>query len=228
MSVSRGTFYGVVAVLVAGVVLSSSLALSYYESYQAQKAETDRYVAELNSALASYDLLTHSYNSSLGDYASTLSLLASAVDNLNTSLPAYGRAAAALPALWHSYEGLSQLSGRSAATYEVSMKVDFGNGTDRWYNQTRIAPGWNGYVATLVLLGGKINATWYPQYGEHFVTSLSGAAGNNTASWFVWTRANSTWAYSATGVDAIQVYNGTVFAWTLCGFDASYNPQCSP
>ena len=228
MNVSKGTFYGVVAVLMMGIVLSSSLAVSYYESYQAQKAQTERYVGELNSAISDYNSLTGSYNASLGGFRSALTLLADALDNLNTSLPAYSRAAAALPALWESYGTLASSKGVSAAAYRVSMKVDFGNGTDKWYNDTRIAPGWNGYLATLVLLDGRVDASWYPQYGEHFVAGLGGVEGNDSASWFVWTRSGSSWSYSPTGVDALQVYNGTVFAWTLCGFDNYYNPTCHP
>lgn len=226
--VPRPAFYGVVVVLVALLLISSALAAVYYGEYQQASSLDKKHQAELSLALANYDSLLSLYNYSLSDYNQTLSLLADAVANLNTSTPAYGAAAADLGSLWSSYQTLANGGGHRALVYNVRMLVDYGNGTRRWYNDSTAQPGWNGYVVSLVLLDGKVDAIWYPQYGEHLVTGINGVNQTSSESWFVWEFANGGWAPSATGSDQLQIVNGTVFAWTLCGYDASFNPTCTP
>ncbi len=228
MTPSKGVFYGTVAVFLALLIITSSLALYYYGQDQQTSSQNQKYVGELSAALASYQSLSGSFNASLKDYGRTLALLSSAVANLNTSVPAYKNASVALASLWSSYEQLSSLSGRKALVYGVHLLVDFGNGTRVWYNDTSIQPGWNGYVATLVLLKGNLQADWYPQYGEHFVTSVDGVSQNSTASWFFWGRTGDNWTLAQTGADGLMVNNGTSIAWTLCGYDLNFNPTCSP
>ncbi len=225
---SNGVFYGAIAVLLALLIVSSSLALVYYGQYQQQVAANGRYVDDLNAALTRYRSLSRSYDASLRDYNITLSLLATAVANLNTSTPAYSNASVALPKLWSSYQTLAALGGSRVPAYSVQMMVNYGNGTQRWYNGTAVKPGWNAYVATLVVLDGRVQASWYPQYGEHFVQALDGVSSGQTNSWFVWVEGSSGWELSPTGADGVQVYNGSTFAWTLCGYDASFNPTCTP
>jgi type II secretory pathway pseudopilin PulG len=221
-------FYGAVAVLLALLILASSLTLYYYGQNQQSASQNQRYVGELDTALASYRSLSGSFNASLSDYARTLALLGSAVASLNTSTPAYVNASLALSSLWNSYQQLSSTIGKRALTYSVHLLIDFGNGTLRWYNDTSIQPGWNGYVATLVLLKGNVQAVWYPQYGEHFVTGVDGVPQRSTASWFFWDHSGGQWALAQTGADGLRVNNGTSIAWTLCGYDANFNPSCSP
>ncbi len=216
--VNRMGLYGAVLFLVALLVVSSSLAAVYYAKYQDQLALTKEYRDELNGALAGN-------NAALSGYNTTLSLLANVVANLNTSSLSYQRASSALATLWSRYLTLAQ---DRRSTYETSMLIDFGNGTRRWTNNTAVQPGWNAYVATLVLLDGKVQATWYPQYQEHFVESIDGVASGQSNSWFVWTFSQGTWKVSQTGADDVLVHNGTVFAWTLCGYDSGFNPACTP
>lgn len=224
---SRGSFYGIVAVFLALLIVSSSFALYYYGQNQQSSNQSQEYAKELSTALASYRSLSGSFNSSLSDYGQTLTLLSSAVANLNTSTPTYANASLALGSLWSSYQQLSISSGRRALTYSVHMLIDFGNGTRRWYNDTAVQPGWNGYVATLVLLKGNVEAVWYPQYGEHFVTGVDGVGSTSSTSWFFWDYSGN-WTIAPTGADGLQVYNGTSIAWTLCGYDTNFNPTCSP
>jgi type II secretory pathway pseudopilin PulG len=227
-TIQARTAYGVVAVLVAALMIASSLAVFYYYEQQQESSQNQKYVGELNSALASYRSLSGSFNASLLEYGQTLNLLSSAVANLNTSTPAYRNASLALSSLWASYQRLASYSGRRALVYGVDLFVDFGNGTRRWYNDTSVQPGWNGYTATLVLMGGNLQAVWYPQYGEHLVTGLGGAAQTSTTSWFFWEFSAKAWALAPTGADGLLMDNGTTVAWTLCGYDSSYNPTCTP
>jgi len=210
------------------LLISSTFALVYYSDYQQASSQSGSYAGELGTALASYRSLSGDYNSSLRDYNTTLSLLATAVANLNTSTPAYVNASAALAKLWDSYQQLANISGRRTLAYTVNLLVDFGNGTLMWYNDTSTQPGWNGYVASLVVLKGNVQATWYPQYGEHFVTGIEGVPSTPSTSWFVWKFGGGGWSSSQTGADQMEVNNGTTIAWTLCTYDSSYNPTCSP
>ncbi|MDE1857498.1 MAG: hypothetical protein KGI26_00310 [Thaumarchaeota archaeon] len=228
MTVTKPVFYGVAVVLVAFLLVTSALAAVYYGEYQQERSLDMKHQTELSLALANYNSLTSLYNYSLGYYNETLSLLAGAVSSLNTSTPAYRAAAADLASLWLSYQTLANGNGHRALVYNVRMVVDYGNGTSRWYNDSTAQPGWNGYVVSLVLLRGDVQATWYPQYGEHFVTGIDGVNQTSNSAWFVWEFANGGWTPSVSGSDQLQVVNGTVLAWTLCGYDASFNPACTP
>ena len=107
--------------------------------------------------------------------------------------------------------------------YVSNILFDFGNGTRTWFNNTKIQPGWNLYVATEVITDGHINATFYPEWSSHLITAIYniGNAGNNY--WGIWTytSTNSSWQMAQVGADELQVYNGSVFAWT-------YGPNTAP
>jgi hypothetical protein len=214
--------------LVALLLISATAALVYYGQYQSEASRNQQYVGELNTALTSYSSLSGSFNSSLLDYNQTLSLLALAVGNLNTSTPAYQNASLALSSLWTSYQELAAANGRKALVYDVNLLMDFGNGSIRWYNDSAAQPGWNGYVTTLVLLKGNVQAVWYPQYGEHLVTGIDGVTEASATSWFVWEFEGGGWAPAQSGADQIQINNGTTIAWTLCPYDSNFDPTCTP
>jgi hypothetical protein len=232
---SKGAFYGVVVLFLALLIISSSMALYYYGEGLQTSSQNQKYVEELDTALASYRSLSAKYNASLSDYNATLSLLAGAVANLNTTAPAYRNASLELSSLWNAYQQLASFSGRRVLAYEVNMLLDFGNGTSRWYNDSAAQPGWNGYVTTLVLLKGNVQAVWYPAgsfgpgtEGEHFVTGLDGVSQTSSAYWGIWQFSGGNWSYLETGADLMEIHNGTTFAWALCSLDASYHPTCTP
>lgn len=228
--VSRGAFYGVVVVLVALLLLASFTAIDYYGQYQNASSAAEARGVELGVALARYNSLAGQFNSSLSEDYTTISLLAQAVASLNTSTPAYRTASGDLADLWRSYQSLVDAGGGKLLAYDVHMLVDYGNGTLRWYNDSTAQPGWNAYLATLVLLDGSLNATWYPQFGsgEHFVTAINGVPGTGSLSWSIWTYGGNQWTYSQVGADLIQMQNGTTIAWALCGYNSSYQPTCVP
>ena len=227
MKVDRPAFYGVVTILVAFLLVTSSLALYYYEKDQTDMNQEHYYIGVLDTALGRYGALSGNYNASLSGYNSTLRLLTAALSNLDTNVSAYRDAAVALPALWKSYQTLAGFQGRSVPTYSVHLMVYFGNHTRTWYNQTRVEPGWNGYVATLVLLKGAVDATWYPSFGAHFVTAIGEVGTNSTDGWFLWGHSSGGWNDSVPGIDEVPINNGTVLAWTLCSYDqVTYQPMC--
>jgi hypothetical protein len=225
---SNKTWNGAIVLLVALLLVTSSLATLYYGRYQAQTSETNNYVKELKGALAEYDQLSLSYGSSLESLNRTLSLLTNALSNLNTSTPAYLEGSQALGTLWNQYLALASEGGTGPARYSASMLLEFGNGTKKSFTDEMIQPGWNAYVATLVILNGSVQSTWYPEFQEHYVTAIDGVSGEQTTAWFVWTLKGTQWVVAPLGADAIQVYNGTTFAWTLCSYNQSGMPECSP
>jgi len=221
------TFYGIVVVLVATLLIVSTLAASYYSQDEQVVSQNQSYLKELGTALASYRSLSGSFNSSLSDYNMTLSLLATAVANLNTSTPAYANASATLNSLWKSYQALSASEGRRTLVYQVDILVDYGNGTRRWNNSTQVQPGWNGYVDTLVAFNGRVQATWYPNYGEHIVTGLQGISDTKSQDWFLLTyNRTAAWQVAQVGVDEIPIANDTSFAWLFCPANANFLPTC--
>jgi hypothetical protein len=229
--VEKATFYGVVALLLALSLITSSLAMIYYFQDQQQTSETQRYVAELDSALERYASLSSSYASALDGYNSTIWLLSDALSNLNTSTLAYQQGSRALASLWLNYLNLTK-GEKGRISYSVDILIAFGNGTRRWHNGTAVQPGWNAYVATLVVAGGDVKATWYPSYGEHLVTGIEGVVNNPSEDegWFLWTlNPTGGWKTASVGADQIPMFNGTTLAWTYCSFDPNtYAPLCSP
>lgn len=215
-----------VAILLAALLVSLTFAGVYYGQYSQSSAQSGAYAKELDVALANYNSLAGRYNASLIDDNATLSLLATAVANMNTSTAIYRNASVDLASLWSSYQELAA-SGGKALTYQVHMLVDYGNGTKTWYNDTRVQPGWNGYIVTLVLLNGSVDALWYPQYGEHLVTGIGGVNDTQSETWFVITYSRAaSWQAAQVGVDDIPMGNGTVFAWAFCAENSSYGPAC--
>jgi type II secretory pathway pseudopilin PulG len=222
------TVYGVAVVFIAVLLIVSSISAYYYYQDQQEVSENQRYVSELGAALASYRTLAGSFNSSLSDYNATLALLATAVANLNTSTPAYQSASVELASLWSAYQRLASSNGERAPVYQVDMLVDYGNGTRVWYNDSGSQPGWNAYVATLVVMNGSVQATWYPQYGEHLITGIGGVADTQTVFWFLLTyNQTASWQVAQDGADDIPMFNGTTLAWVYCAENASYGPACT-
>lgn len=219
-------FYGVTLVLVALLVISVVAGIFWYYEYEQVSQSKNQYQGELTSATSQYDRLASNYNTSLSLDNKTLSLLVGAIAVVNTSLPIYDQASAELSQLWSQY--LSLKPARSSL-YAADVLFDFGNGTRRWYNGTQVQPGWNMYVTTVVLSGGTLQAQWYPQYHEHFVLGIDGIPNAKGVYWFLWTyNSTASWQVAQVGADLEPVYNGSVFAWTYCGENASYAPTCTP
>jgi hypothetical protein len=225
-SLATRPIYGVAITLVALLIISATAGAYYYYEYQQATQSKDRYVNELTTATSQYDGLASNYNTSLSLYNQTFALLAGTIAVVNTSLPIYQQASSQLSQLWSKYLSLKPAS---SSLYAADILIDFGNGTSIWYNDTRVQPGWNMYVETVVLSHGDLQAQWYPDYQEHLVLGIDGVADSQTMDWFLWSyNETASWQTSQVGADQLPVYNGSVFAWTYCGESASYAPECTP
>lgn len=117
---------------------------------------------------------------------------------------------------------------RASVRYVSNVLIDYGNGSNIWYNNTLVKPGWNLYTITLLVTNGNVNATCC-EFGSHFVQGIGGIQNNNAKNWFLWTY-NGTllWSTASVGPDEITVQNNTIFSWTFCTYDVNYNPTCKP
>jgi hypothetical protein len=122
----------------------------------------------------------------------------------------------------------STVTGTAGFSATTNILLNFENGTRTWYNNTAVQPGWNLYLATVLITRGDMNATYYPQYQEHLVTGLDGVQNSANESWFIWTwNSTASWQVAQVGADQIPTPTGSVFAWTFCGTNSDYAPTCS-
>lgn len=220
------TIYVVAIALVALLIISATAGVYYYYEYGQATQSKNQYVGELTTAMSQYNHLAANYNSSLALYNETFSLLVGTLAVVNTSLPIYQQASGELSHLWSQYLSLKPAS---SSLYTADILINFGNGTQHWYNNTQVQPGWNMYIATVVLSHGDLQAQWYPQYQEHFISGIDGVSNSKSMYWFLWTyNSTASWQVAQVGADDLPVYNGSVFAWTYCGETPSYAPTCSP
>lgn len=223
-SKGKGLHYGIIILLLAGVVLASSLAAVYYFDYTQAESNYMKSVTAQKNLQSSLNNLSSNYTELLRYYNTSLYYLASVISQMNTSNAAYINASSQLSILWHAYE---TLAGRQFSIPKANILIEYGNGSKVWYNLT-YQPGWNLYLATLVALNGSVSAVWYPQYGAHFVTGLGGVYSSQNSAWFLWVY-NETWQMASLGADEIQVSPGSSYAWTLCTYNPqTYQPNCSP
>ena len=218
--------YGAAVVLTALLIISATAGVYFYYEYQQAVQSRNQYLGELTAAASRYDGLASKYNSSLALYNETFAFLVGTISVVNTSLPIYQQASSQLSQLWSRYLSLKPAA---SSLYSADVLIDFGNGTRLWYNDTEVQPGWNAYVETVVLSHGDLKALWYPEFQEHLVSSIDGVSDSPTMSWFLWTyNETASWQASPVGADLVPVDNGSVLAWTYCGENASYAPECIP
>ena len=228
MNRRKGASTSATVFLIALLAVSGTVAAFYYAQYNAQVSASNQYIQDLQDTNSKFNQTVSNYNSLLSQYNLSVSLLSRSVALINTSSPVYIQASAELAALWKTY---LELRPENASLYAANVVIDFGNGTRAWYNGTSAQPGWNLYILTLVLASGRVDAQWYPQYGEHFVTGIDGVASSpaSNTGWFFWERNATGWQSPQVGADYLNVYNGSTFAWTYCQYDqATFAPLCTP
>ena len=222
---SRGALYMVVVAAVALLLITATVAGYYYVQASVASSNDSQLTSELKGANANYSTLASNFNLLLTEYNQSIYLLSSSIAAMNTSLPAFKQASAQLSALWAVYQGLSP----AKSLLHNDVYFDFGNGTQKWYNDTAINAGWNLYIETVVLMSGGVVGEWYPAYGEHLITAIGGVSDSNTQYWFLWTYGGASgWQSAQVGADLVMATSGSVYAWTYCGADANFNPTCTP
>jgi hypothetical protein len=223
---SRSGFYTLAAAATGLIIISATFAGFYYVQNSDTASKNSQLVAELNSANSNYTKLASNFNLLISSYNESIYLLSGTIAVINTSLPIYRQSSLELTALWQTYQSMSPIS---TSLLRNSMLFDFGNGTNRWFNDTSIDAGWNLYIETVVLNNGHVDAQWYPQYGEHLVNGIAGISNTATKYWFLWSyNKTAGWQTSQVGADSILVTSGSVYGWTYCAEDTNFNPVCRP
>ncbi len=104
------------------------------------------------------------------------------------------------------------------ASYNANMLLDYGNGTKTWYNNTKVLPGTNVYIETQIVTGGRLNATWDPQYSEHLVTAIFNLGDTSSLYWLLYGyNITASWQQTSVGADDLQATNNSIYAWIYCG-----------
>jgi hypothetical protein len=117
-------------------------------------------------------------------------------------------------------------SGNNTDTHviQVNALLNFGNGTSKWFNESRVPIGWNFYNLTLYVANNNVESTYYSGLNEHYITAIDGKSQPRDGSffWHLWQFCNKdqAWSYSNVGADEIILSNGQSAAWY---FDSSSN-----
>jgi hypothetical protein len=101
-------------------------------------------------------------------------------------------------------------------TIRVNLKIDYGNGTVRWYNGTRVPLEATLLIATKTVL--KIEYT-LSDFGA-FVNTINGVSGDMSHFW-LWSyfdKRQGSWAPGLVGSDKWILHNEDVVAWTFSTF----------
>jgi hypothetical protein len=115
-----------------------------------------------------------------------------------------------------AYYYLEKLSGPDGSTLgTVDTLINYGNGTMKWYNETKIPANWNFYNLTIYLTKGHIVAPFDRLLNEHFVTGINGIENHSPYFWTLWTfcEKQSAWTQAMVGADKIFLGNNPTLAW---------------
>lgn len=92
----------------------------------------------------------------------------------------------------------------------VSLGLNYGNGTVRWFNNTRMLMGMTLLDVTLLLAETNYTTS---SIGA-FVNSIDNVKNVNPSYWMWWTwTSNSGWMEGTVACDAYIVANGEIFYW---------------
>ena len=101
-------------------------------------------------------------------------------------------------------------------TIQISMKIDYGNGTVAWHNDTRVPLNANLLTATKI-----ISAIEYSTgaFGA-FVEEIDGVGGDPGTYWLwnYYDQDSGSWEYGPVASDAWVLHNGDVVSWVYSGF----------
>ena len=126
-----------------------------------------------------------------------------------------------------------KITGTNSSKIVVNVLINYGNGTNIWYNETNIVAGTTFYNLTLAITHGNVESVYYPLYNSHYITGINGVYNNNdrircSVCWILWNycKGDNAWASSLLGADLIKLENGDTYAWYIQ--DITRSPWQSP
>ena len=117
-----------------------------------------------------------------------------------------------LQAVEHEYELLlGELEDNTAV---ISIRVDFGDDTVTWFNDTRVPLGTHFLNATGIVSELELQSS---EWGV-FVTSIDGVGGDANSFW-LWDYYDEGWQMGPVGADKWIVHDGDILSWTYTSFE---------
>jgi hypothetical protein len=109
---------------------------------------------------------------------------------------------------------------------EATALINYGNGTSRWYNNTRVPSQWNFYNLTLLVANCHVDAEYYPIYKANYIIAISGVTNKDPVDWTLWIYCgkDQAWSISQVGADLIQLENGGIYAWYYQDTSGAWQP----
>jgi len=103
-----------------------------------------------------------------------------------------------------------------ALTMQVSILVDYGNGSREWHNNTRVPIGISLLNATLMV--ARVNYT-LGEWGA-FVNAINNVGGEPSRYWiwYYWSQSASRWEMGPVASDAYILHHGNMLSWVYESF----------
>ncbi|MCW4048251.1 MAG: DUF4430 domain-containing protein [Candidatus Bathyarchaeota archaeon] len=98
-------------------------------------------------------------------------------------------------------------------TIKVNIKIDYGNETVQWYNDTRVPVGANLLNATAITAELDITTSTFGA----FVSGINGVGGDANT-WWLWEYYEEGWMPGMVGAEQWVLHNGDTVAWTYTSF----------
>ncbi len=111
----------------------------------------------------------------------------------------------------------SNNSTQNSAKIEVNTIFNYGNGTIRWSNGTKVPKTWNFYNLTLLLTDGNVHSAVFTFAGmtEHQILGLNNVEQNSTYYWSLWKfcPGHNAWTLTPVGADAVALSSNGIYGW---------------
>jgi hypothetical protein len=117
-----------------------------------------------------------------------------------------------LKAVQHEYELL--LVELEENTALISIRLDYGDDTVTWFNDTRVPLGTDFLNATGMISDLEVQSS---DWGV-FVSSIDGVGGDADSFW-LWDYYDEGWQMGPVGADQWIVHDGDILSWTYTSFE---------
>lgn len=117
-----------------------------------------------------------------------------------------------LQAVQYEYELL--LVELEENTVVISIRMDYGDETIMWFNDTRVPLGTNFLNATGIISELELQSS---EWGV-FVISIDGVGGDTNSFW-LWDYYDDGWQMGPVGADQWIVHDGDILSWTYTSFE---------
>jgi hypothetical protein len=130
----------------------------------------------------------------------------------------FGRSSSVQDSGNHSGPGpINHNSTQGSNNIEVNTIFNYGNGTIRWSNGTKVPKTWTFYNLTLFLTDGNVHSAIFNIAGilEHQILGLNNVEQNSTDYWSLWKfcPTHNAWTLTSVGADEIALSSNGIYGW---------------